>query len=135
MDDRNTASKLTIPQTISKPGMLVFPFPEVFGLCFCSGVCSTFAVVFSVLSLVCVSFTNAGCVLVPVTGCILAPLAVILLVIVKGENPGVSTVKYTYLSSSLRNDKNIISSISVADIIFDEYLGKWNYRAILKVKT
>ena len=35
----------------------------------------------------------------------------------------------------LRNDKNIISSISVADIIFDEYLGKWNYRAILKVKT
>jgi hypothetical protein len=35
----------------------------------------------------------------------------------------------------LRNDKNIISSISVAYIIFDEYLGKWNYRAILKVKT
>ena len=37
--------------------------------------------------------------------------------------------------NTLRNDKNIISSISVADIIFDEYLGKWNYRAILKVKT
>jgi len=34
-----------------------------------------------------------------------------------------------------RNGKNIISSISVVDIIFDEYFGKWNYRAILKVKT
>ena len=34
-----------------------------------------------------------------------------------------------------RNDKNIISSISVADIVFDEYLRKWNYRAIPKVKT
>ena len=37
--------------------------------------------------------------------------------------------------NSLRNDKNIISSISVADIVFDEYLRKWNYRAIPKVKT
>ena len=35
----------------------------------------------------------------------------------------------------LRNDKNIISSISVTDILFDDYLGKWNYRAIAKVKT
>jgi len=35
----------------------------------------------------------------------------------------------------LRNDKNIISSISVTDIVFDDYLGKWNYRAIPKVKT
>ena len=32
----------------------------------------------------------------------------------------------------LRNDKNIISSISVTDIVFDDYLGKWNYRAIPK---
>ena len=39
------------------------------------------------------------------------------------------------VGEALRNDKNIISSISVADIIFDEYLGKWNSRAILKVKT
>jgi len=30
----------------------------------------------------------------------------------------------------LRNDKNIISSISVTDIVSDDYLGKWNYRAI-----
>ena len=35
----------------------------------------------------------------------------------------------------LRNDKNIISSISVTDIVFDDYLGKWNHRAIAKVKT
>ena len=26
----------------------------------------------------------------------------------------------------LRNDKNIISSISVTDIVSDDYLGKWN---------
>src|SRR5665811_2165890 len=45
------------------------------------------------------------------------------------------TEKYFEIGMKLRNDKNIISSISVADIIFDEYLGKWNYRAILKVKT
>jgi len=32
--------------------------------------------------------------------------------------------------SLLRNDKNIISSISVTDIVFDDYLGKWNNRAI-----
>jgi len=32
----------------------------------------------------------------------------------------------------LRNDKNIISSISVTDIVFDDYLRKWNYRAIPK---
>ena len=36
---------------------------------------------------------------------------------------------------SLRNDETIISSISVTDIFFDVYLGKWNYRAIPKVKT
>jgi len=35
----------------------------------------------------------------------------------------------------LRNDETIISSISVTDILFDIYLGKWNYRAIPKVKT
>jgi len=35
----------------------------------------------------------------------------------------------------LRNDETIISSISVADIVFDIYLGKWNYRTIPKVKT
>ena len=35
----------------------------------------------------------------------------------------------------LRNDKNIISSISVTDIVFDYYLGKSNYRAVPKVKT
>ena len=34
-----------------------------------------------------------------------------------------------------RNDETIISSISVTDIVFDVYLGKWNYRAIPKVKT
>jgi len=32
----------------------------------------------------------------------------------------------------LRNDKNIISSISVTDIVFDDYLRKWNHRAIPK---
>lgn len=35
----------------------------------------------------------------------------------------------------LRNDKNIISSVSVTDIVFNDYLGKLNYRDILKVKT
>src|SRR5665648_1001510 len=35
----------------------------------------------------------------------------------------------------LRNDETIISSISVTDVVFDVYLGKWNYRAIPKVKT
>jgi hypothetical protein len=35
----------------------------------------------------------------------------------------------------LRNDETIISSISVTDIFFDVYLGKWNYRAIPKMKT
>ena len=35
----------------------------------------------------------------------------------------------------LRNDENIISNISVTDIIFDGYLGKWNYRVIPKVKN
>ncbi|OEU43636.1 hypothetical protein BGV40_03080 [Methanosarcina sp. Ant1] len=38
-------------------------------------------------------------------------------------------------SFTLRNDETIISSISVTDIVFDVYLGKWNYRAIPKVKT
>jgi len=35
----------------------------------------------------------------------------------------------------LWNDETIISSISVTDSVFDVYLGKWNYRAIPKVKT
>src|SRR5450759_1250750 len=39
------------------------------------------------------------------------------------------------MSGTLRNDETIISSISVTDIVFDVYLGKWNYRAIPKVKT
>src|SRR5665647_488023 len=39
------------------------------------------------------------------------------------------------LNIILRNDETIISSISVTDIVFDVYLGKWNYRAIPKVKT
>ena len=38
-------------------------------------------------------------------------------------------------SRKLRNDETIISSISVTDIVFDDQLGKWNYRAIPKVKT
>ena len=40
-----------------------------------------------------------------------------------------------WIEKSFRNDKNIISSISVTDIVFDDYLGKSNYRAIPKVKT
>jgi hypothetical protein len=40
-----------------------------------------------------------------------------------------------HLKTLLRNDETIISSISVTDIVFDVYLGKWNYRAIPKVKT
>jgi len=43
--------------------------------------------------------------------------------------------KKTYILNELRNDETIISSISVTDIVFDVYLGKWNYRAIPKVKT
>jgi hypothetical protein len=43
-----------------------------------------------------------------------------------------SPVTWNYL---LRNDETIISSISVTDIFFDVYLGKWNYRVIPKVKT
>jgi hypothetical protein len=39
------------------------------------------------------------------------------------------------LNDLFRNDETIISSISVTDIVFDVYLGKWNYRAIPKVKT
>ena len=42
---------------------------------------------------------------------------------------------YSVAEWKLRNDKTIISSISVADIVFDVYMGKWNYRAIPKVKT
>ena len=38
-------------------------------------------------------------------------------------------------ANPLRNDKNIISSISVTNFVFDDYLGKSNYRAIPKVKT
>lgn len=40
-----------------------------------------------------------------------------------------------YHDSLLRNDGNIILSISVPDIVFDGYLGKWNYTAIPRVKT
>ena len=40
-----------------------------------------------------------------------------------------------FVEYTLRNDETIISSISVTDIFFDVYLGKWNYRAIPKVKT
>ena len=47
---------------------------------------------------------------------------------------GIETAK-VFRTSSLRNDETIISSISVTDIFFDVYLGKWNYRAIPKVKT
>jgi|BarGraIncu01121A_1022015.scaffolds.fasta_scaffold84397_2 hypothetical protein len=39
------------------------------------------------------------------------------------------------LASLLRNDETIISSISITDIVFDVYLGKWSYRASQKVKT
>ena len=39
------------------------------------------------------------------------------------------------LLPKLRNDETIISSISITDIVFDVYLGKWSYRAIPKVKT
>ena len=46
----------------------------------------------------------------------------------------VKMVEYS-LKRCLRNDETIISSISVTDIVFDVYLGKWNYRAIPKVKT
>jgi hypothetical protein len=45
------------------------------------------------------------------------------------------TEKYFEIGMKLRNDETIISSISVTDIFFDVYLGKWNYRAIPKVKT
>ena len=37
--------------------------------------------------------------------------------------------------NDLRNDETIISSISITDIVFDVYLGKWSYRAIPKMKT
>ena len=48
-----------------------------------------------------------------------------------------SSMQYftNWIEKSFRNDKNIISSISVTDIVFDDYLGKSNYRAIPKVKT
>ena len=49
------------------------------------------------------------------------------------------TVSYVYYLNNdymeLRNDETIISSISVTDIFFDVYLGKWNYTAVPKVKT
>jgi len=34
----------------------------------------------------------------------------------------------------LKNDENIISSISVTDIVFDDYLGKWNTEPFTKWK-
>jgi len=55
--------------------------------------------------------------------------------------PGISRTKiqnptgFSTRPISLRNDETIISSISVTDIFFDVYLGKWNYRVIPKVKT
>ena len=33
------------------------------------------------------------------------------------------------------NDKNIISSIVVTNILCDNHVGTWNYREIPKVKT
>src|SRR5665647_625012 len=49
----------------------------------------------------------------------------------------ISQLQYftNWIEKSFRNDETIISSISVTDIVFDVYLGKWNYRAIPKVKT
>ena len=47
----------------------------------------------------------------------------------------VNTPKACTRRFELRNDENIISNISVTDIIFDGYLGKWNYRVIPKVKN
>jgi hypothetical protein len=35
----------------------------------------------------------------------------------------------------LRNDKNIISSISIADVIFDNYLGNGIIEPFPKMKT
>src|SRR5665647_3251500 len=43
--NRNTPRRQIIPETISNPGAFVLPSPEVFGLCVCSGVGSTFAIV------------------------------------------------------------------------------------------
>ena len=34
----------------------------------------------------------------------------------------------------LRDDENIISSISVTDIVFDDYFGKWNIEPFTKWK-
>ena len=50
-----------IPEAISNPGVFVLPFPEVFELCFWLGACSMSAVVFPLLDLFCVSFTNIIC--------------------------------------------------------------------------
>ena len=38
-------------------------------------------------------------------------------------------------AEALRNDKNIVSSISVIDIGFVGYLRRWNYKAIPEMKT
>jgi|GEM_PF-5598337 len=35
---------------------------------------------------------------------------------------------------ALRNDENIISSISVTDLVFDDYFGKWNTEPFTKWK-
>ena len=51
------------------------------------------------------------------------------------QQSNIEQVEDTSTGWKLRNDKHIISSISVTDIVFDDYLGKWNYRAIPKVKT
>jgi hypothetical protein len=86
------------PEAISKLGALVHPFPDMFELCVCSGVCSVLATVLPVLVVFWVSFT-VSCVL-SAEGCIV-PVTVVFPVIAKGENPRVCAVKYRYFSSSL----------------------------------
>ena len=95
---KNMQSRQMIPETISKPGIFVFSFPEMFELCVCLGVCSLFAVVFPVLGLVCVLFTAGLTSLL--ASCIQVTLSVVFPVIVKGEKPGVWAVKYRSFSSS-----------------------------------
>jgi hypothetical protein len=53
------------------------------------------------------------------------------------KNRSYMTGKLSFCSCPVkfRNDKNIIPSISVTDIVFDDYFGEWNNRTIPKVKT
>ena len=46
-----------------------------------------------------------------------------------------NTIRSIFPEIWLRNDKHIISSISVTAIVVKGYLRKWNYRTIPKVKT